>query len=193
MSEETTDGRRLRYAHRRGEILTAATEHALDNGLDGLTLRGIADSVGVSHATLVHHFGTRDALIAEIVQHVLTEALSAPAPVADGDDPLRALWTRATDPMGRRHVRLFAAITGSSLYGQTPLAEAVTHSMRDRTALLARAIEAGGCPASEAEARATLILGVTRGLIVDLLVTDDHDRVEAAFTAFAASLRCAPL
>ncbi|WP_414171570.1 TetR/AcrR family transcriptional regulator [Clavibacter tessellarius] len=78
MGDDPVDGRRLRYAHRRGELLRAATEHVLEHGLDDLTLRGLADGVGVSHATLVHHFATRDGLIAEIVERVLAETFSSP-------------------------------------------------------------------------------------------------------------------
>jgi AcrR family transcriptional regulator len=185
MVDDWIDGRRLRYAHRRGELLRAATEHVLDHGLDDLTLRGIADGVGVSHATLVHHFATRDALITEIVERVLAETFASPDLVAGADDPLRALWSRATDPEGRRHVRLFIAITGRSLHGDPPFAEAVARSVRERTALIARALEAAGRPPAEASAAATVILGVMRGLMVDLLITGDRDRVDAAFAAFA--------
>ncbi|MFT7711002.1 TetR/AcrR family transcriptional regulator [Clavibacter tessellarius] len=186
MDDDPVDGRRLRYAHRRGELLRAATEHVLEHGLDDLTLRGLADGVGVSHATLVHHFATRDGLIAEIVERVLAETFSSPDLVAGAEDPLRALWARATAPEGRRHVRLFVAITGRSMHGDPPFADAVARSLRDRTALVAGALEAAGRPSAEASAAATVILGVMRGLMVDLLLTGDSARVDAAFAAFVA-------
>jgi len=186
MDDDPVDGRRLRYAHRRGELLRAATEHVLEHGLDDLTLRGLADGVGVSHATLVHHFATRDGLIAEIVERVLAETFSSPDLVAGAEDPLRALWARATAPEGRRHVRLFVAITGRSMHGDPPFADAVARSLRDRTAIVAGALEAAGRPPAEASAAATVILGVMRGLMVDLLLTGDSARVDAAFAAFVA-------
>jgi AcrR family transcriptional regulator len=186
MDDEAIDGRRRRYAHRRGELLRAATEHVLDHGIDGLTLRGIADGVGVSHATLVHHFASRDALIAEIVERVLAETFSSPDLVAGADDPLRTLWARATDPEGLRHVRLFVAITGRSLHGDPPFAGAVARSIRERTTLIAAALEAAGRAPADASATATLILGAMRGLMVDLLLTGDRERIDAAFAALAA-------
>ncbi|MBT1636990.1 TetR/AcrR family transcriptional regulator [Clavibacter michiganensis] len=186
MDDDPVDGRRLRYAHRRGELLRAATEHVLEHGLDDLTLRGLADGVGVSHATLVHHFATRDGLIAEIVERVLAETFSSPDLVTGAEDPLRALWARATAPEGRRHVRLFVAITGRSMHGDPPFADAVARSLRDRTALVAGALEAAGRPSAEASAAATVILGVMRGLMVDLLLTGESARVDAAFAAFVA-------
>jgi AcrR family transcriptional regulator len=186
MDDEAIDGRRRRYAHRRGELLRAATEHVLDHGIDGLTLRGIADGVGVSHATLVHHFASRDALIAEIVERVLAETFSSPDLVAGADDPLRTLWARATDPDGLRHVRLFVAITGRSLHGDPPFAGAVARSIQERTTLIAAALEAAGRAPADASATATLILGAMRGLMVDLLLTGDRERIDAAFAALAA-------
>ncbi|WXZ49707.1 hypothetical protein WDV94_13600 [Clavibacter tessellarius] len=106
--------------------------------------------------------------------------------VAGAEDPLRALWARATAPEGRRHVRLFVAITGRSMHGDPPFADAVARSLRDRTALVAGALEAAGRPSAEASAAATVILGVMRGLMVDLLLTGDSARVDAAFAAFVA-------
>ena len=178
---ESVDGRRRRYEHRREEVLLAATEHALEHGLAGLSLRKVAETVGVSHATLVHHFTSKDRLVAEIVDLVLTRTFSSPDLVAAGDpDPLRTLWRHATAPGGRRQIRLFTAITGHALHGSPDLAAAVSRSLQQRTALLTRALVADGAPPGQAAALATLVLGTMRGLLVDLLVTGDEERVEAA-------------
>ncbi|WP_172121089.1 TetR/AcrR family transcriptional regulator [Actinomyces faecalis] len=66
----TPDGR-TRYTNgerRRAEIIDAATQVFAEQGFQGLSLRQIADAVGVSHTLLRHHFGTKDA----ILQAVLT-------------------------------------------------------------------------------------------------------------------------
>lgn len=179
---ENVDGRRRRYEHRREEVLDAAAEHVLEHGLADLSLRKVADTVGVSHATLVHHFTTKDRLVAEIVDLVLTRAFSSPALVPPGSaEPLRVLWRRATAPAGRRNIRLFIAITGHAMHGSPDLAAAVARSLQQRAGLLAAALAAQGCPREEAAALATLVLGTMRGLLVDLLVTGDEERVEAAF------------
>ena len=180
-----TDGRRLRYRHRREELLLAAAEHVLEHGLAQLTLRRIAESAGVSHATLVHHFATRDQLVAEIVDRVLTRVFTAPEVyAAEEGGPLRTLWRRATAPAGLRHLRLFVAITGHSLYAEPGLAEAVHRSVSGRTELMAAGLVAAGCPRAEAPALATMIMGTMRGLVVDLLTTGERDRVDAAFEMF---------
>ena len=187
---EETDGRRLRYQHRREELLRAAAEHVAEHGLAQVSLRRIADTVGVSHATLVHHFETRDQLVAEIVELVLNRAFTSPELVPPGvpGGPLRALWRRAVAPEGRRSIRLFVAITGHAMYAEPAVAEAVRRSVEQRTGMLAAGFAAAGCPRSEAAVLATTVLGVMRGLLVDLLVTGDETRVESAFEAFVRGI-----
>ncbi|OOB90846.1 hypothetical protein B0T42_09420 [Rathayibacter sp. VKM Ac-2630] len=182
------DGRSLRYAHRREELLEAATEHVLEHGLTGLSLRRIAVSAGVSHATLEHHFTSRDRLIAEIVDRVLAVTFADPE-VSRGDaDPLRAIWASATGERGRRYVRLFLAITGQSMHQEPVFADAVARSVRTRVELIAVALEEEGRSRSVALAVATLILGVMRGLLADLLLTGDEERITAAFDVFATGV-----
>ncbi|WP_273167884.1 TetR/AcrR family transcriptional regulator [Actinomyces israelii] len=64
------DGR-TRYANgerRRAEIIDAAMKVFAEQGFNSLSLRQIAEAVGVSHTLLRHHFGTKDT----ILQAVLT-------------------------------------------------------------------------------------------------------------------------
>lgn len=185
---EHVDGRSLRFEHRRGEVLHAATEHALDHGLSGLSLRKVAQTVGVSHATLVHHFTTKDELVAEIVDLVLARSFTLPDLADDDPAPLETVWRRATSSDGRRYVRLFTAITGHAMHGDPALRDAVARSMRERITLLAAGLVRHGCPGPEAAALATSLLSTLRGLLADLLVTDDDERVKAAFDDLAAEL-----
>lgn len=182
---ERVDGRKLRFQHRRGEVLSAATEHALEEGLDDLSLRKVAQSAGVSHATLVHHFSSKDRLVAEIVDRVLSETLSLPDLPRDHPDPVRAIWRRATSPSARRYVRLFVAITGQAMYGDPALSKAVAASMNQRIDLIAAGLIRHGCYESRARTLATSLMATLRGLFVDLLTTGDEQRVNAAFEDFA--------
>ncbi|GAB2497529.1 TetR/AcrR family transcriptional regulator [Promicromonospora xylanilytica] len=185
---EHVDGRKLRFEHRRGEVLRAATDHALDHGLAGLSLRKVAQTVGVSHATLVHHFETKDGLVAEIVDLVLARSLALPDLADDDPAPLETIWRRATSDDGRPYVRLFIAITGHAMHDNPALRDAVARSMKQRTDLLAAGLVRHGCPEAEATALATSLLATLRGLLTDLLTTDDEQRVRAAFDDVAAEL-----
>lgn len=49
-------------------ILDAAEVHLRDKGVSGLRLVSLADEVGMSHSSILHHFGSRDGLIREVIQ-----------------------------------------------------------------------------------------------------------------------------
>jgi AcrR family transcriptional regulator len=63
--------KRLSGEEARARILDAAEAHLRAEGPRGLRLDGIARSIGVSRQALLHHFGTRDALIAAVVNRAL--------------------------------------------------------------------------------------------------------------------------
>ncbi|MHC2998782.1 TetR/AcrR family transcriptional regulator [Microbacterium sp. HJ5] len=54
---------------RRRDILDAATDIFGAKGFTGGTLQEIADQVGMTHAGILHHFGSKDALLLEVLRH----------------------------------------------------------------------------------------------------------------------------
>jgi AcrR family transcriptional regulator len=184
---EQIDGRTLRYQHRRGELVDAVGEYVLDNGVASLSLRRVAQDVGVSHATLQHHFGSKEELLDEIVDHLLMRTLvptdpeELPERLADPEGRLRDMWAQWTSPVGRRDISLFFEIVGQSLFDEAQYGATVKRSMEVRTAMMAEWVAAQGCPEAEAAAVATLLIGELRGLMSDLLVTGDDERIAAAF------------
>jgi len=54
---------------RRREILDAAVEIFGAKGFAGGTLQEIADQVGMTHAGILHHFGSKDQLLLEVLDH----------------------------------------------------------------------------------------------------------------------------
>jgi AcrR family transcriptional regulator len=54
---------------RRRDILDAASDIFGAKGFTGGTLQEIADQVGMTHAGILHHFGSKDALLLEVLQH----------------------------------------------------------------------------------------------------------------------------
>jgi len=53
---------------RRQEILDRAIEVFADKGAGGTSLRAIAEAIGVSHAALLHYFGSREELLIEVLR-----------------------------------------------------------------------------------------------------------------------------
>lgn len=52
---------------RRSDIIDAAAEIFGSKGFTGGTLQEIADQVGMTHAGILHHFGTKDKLLLEVL------------------------------------------------------------------------------------------------------------------------------
>jgi AcrR family transcriptional regulator len=64
--------RRRRDAEQaRDEILAAAERRLIQGGLTGIRLQDVAKDAGVSHPTVLHHFGSREGLIKELVSRAL--------------------------------------------------------------------------------------------------------------------------
>ena len=75
---------------RRDELAEGACDYVLERGLIGLSLRPLAAALGTSDRMLLYHFGTREALIAEVLRRssdrsvAAIEALPVQADVAAG-------------------------------------------------------------------------------------------------------------
>jgi AcrR family transcriptional regulator len=149
----------------------------------------VAKRIGVSHATLVHHFATRDQLITEIIERVVTDAL-VPPKVDRTRGPevwLRQLWAYWRSPEGRRFVKLFLSVVGHSLYDDVGSA-ALRGSIDHRRSRLAEALVEMGCPVDESSVLADYLTATLRGLLLELLVTDDGERVDAGLELLVRDL-----
>lgn len=96
VSSKEVDGRAERYRHVRPELLERLTDYIATHGLHGLTMRNLAAGAGVSHPTFLYHFTSREALLAEVSQHVrrrLVDAAQAAVPPESTDDLYR--WWRS--------------------------------------------------------------------------------------------------
>ncbi|UUU28983.1 TetR family transcriptional regulator [Streptomyces sp. CA-210063] len=75
-SESRKPRRRLHYGEGREALLNAAVRVVARGGLRKLTYRAVAEEAGVTHGLVVHHFGSRDALIEEALAHTIRTSLS---------------------------------------------------------------------------------------------------------------------
>ncbi|QSQ26023.1 TetR/AcrR family transcriptional regulator [Pyxidicoccus parkwayensis] len=71
---------------RRVELLEAAYVLIAEKGLEGLRTRDIAARAGVNISTLHYYFGTKEALIVAVVDHV-NDKFTAPPPGRRGEAP----------------------------------------------------------------------------------------------------------
>ena len=68
--------RAVQYGGGRDALLEATVRVVARAGLRKLTNRAVADEAGVTHGLVSHHFGTRDALIAEALRYVVDRSLA---------------------------------------------------------------------------------------------------------------------
>lgn len=183
------DGRARRYQHRRPQLLAAASEYVLEYGLGELSLRPMAQVLGVSHATLIHHFASKESLLTEIVEYLRTglirqaDADAAQNPSGDTAELLRTFWKRLDDPAERRQFLLLAEIYGLALRDRGRYAKVLAVLAQDLRAPIETSLRGDGVAPASAAALATALLALIRGLQFDLAATGDRARVDAAFDA----------
>jgi AcrR family transcriptional regulator len=171
----------------RDELLERATAYVLEHGLAGLSLRPLAARIGTNARMLVCHFGSKEALVAAILerataqQHAVLGQHSGSSPTV-----LRAFWTHVTQEDLRPQWRLLLEIDVLGLH-EPVYATASKRAFADWRAVLSALLE-GQHPPERAAALATLVVGTFSGLLLDLVVTGDLERVNRAFANFAALL-----
>jgi AcrR family transcriptional regulator len=167
---------------RRRRLLDDAVDYVVAHGLSGLSLRPLAAALGTDASVLLHHFGSKDALLVAVLNGV-RDRLRAVDAVVREDDPaarVRAVWGWAADPAHDRLYRLFFEAYALALRHPERYRDFLDHVVADWLAQLGPAVGERG---------ATLAIATLRGLLLDLLATGDRARVEAALQEYAASLR----
>lgn len=101
---------------RRGEIFDAFVRYVAERGYDRTNMGDIADALGMSKGTIVHHFGTKAQMLRELEETHLARQL----------DALQMAWARLAAP----HERIAAIIYASALL-QVVARDATVASQRE--------------------------------------------------------------
>ena len=165
----------------RAQLLDRVVADVAEHGLTDRSLRDIAAAVGTSHRMLLYHFGSREGLVAAIVQSVeAAQRQLLRELAADTSDPavlVLALWHRVSSPELRPFVRLFfESLAASAGSDATP---DLTSPWLDEAANL---IAVAGIDADAVDVR--LGIALTRGLLIDVLMTGDVEPATAALQRF---------
>lgn len=97
---------------------------------------------------------------------------------------MRAWWRHISDPALWPNARLFFELYGQALQGRAHTVELLEGIVEDWVGPIAEINVAIGVPEPLARANARLGIAVTRGLLLDLLATEDVTAVNAAMEAF---------
>ena len=170
---------------RRRQLLDALIDAFADGGIGDRSLREIAEAVGTSHRMLLHHFGSRDELLLTIVDEIERRQMSVlPDAATEPADAMAAMWADVRRPELRPFERLFFECYARGAQGEQPFARMLPGAVES---WLDEVDAKTGGSADPAFVR--LGLAVTRGLLLDLIATNDDDGVDAAAQAFVELLR----
>jgi AcrR family transcriptional regulator len=165
---------------RRQELLDAVVKECAERGIGDRSLRDIGAAVGTSHRMLLHHFGSRDDLLLAIVDEVeRRQRALLPELPAEPAAAMAAMWHNLRRPELRPFERLFFECYARGAQGEQPF-----------VGMLPGAVDAWLADAQAADpALVRLGLAVMRGLLLDLVGTEDHAGVDAAAQAFVDLVR----
>lgn len=178
---------------RRDALLDAAVDHVVDHGLAGLSIRSLADALGVAHNTVTYHFGSR----AELLQALFTRLAQRirRTSAVGGSDPacldafaraeITATWQWLSAEERRGMWTTFFEVFALAIREPDTYRGFLDHVAEDWVNPLADQMGAAGFSDDAARARATLVVAAVRGLVLELQSTtpDQRDRVDGAIDA----------
>lgn len=184
------DGRKLRYAHRRDELLAASAGYVLEHGLATLSLRPLGKAIGIAPSALVHHFGTKEQLVTEVLGFIRDRSLldEPGAGAGDGLEGYAQFWRRWDDAAALPLLRLTYEVIGLAIHSPEKFVDFRAHLIADWLVVVEAQLRVAGCPAGELEALATSLIAHMAGLQLDLLLTGDRERTDAAHESFLRML-----
>jgi len=203
---------RHKDAARYEDLLDGCTAYAEENGLFTLTLRPLAEHLGTSTRNLLHHFGSREALIETVVERVRASYLDLSremisrirlAAVERGSEPdvvadvvaegLNVAWAQALTSPGRRRIALFFEIYSAAVRDPRLCESFLVPVVDEWVTPMAEAIEGIGASPAAARSVAARIVAVHRGLLLETLALGpnpgtDNAHVDAVLAARAEIL-----
>lgn len=174
----------------REDLLAGIVDYLLEYGLAGLSLRPLAAALRVSPRTLLYHFGSKEGLVGAALEEAnqrqirLLEAWYERSAEHDARTLLLRAWQWLAAPRHERLLRLVFEMSGYTLRDRRRYAGPLRAASSGWIAPFARALAARGFSDERAASLATLLVGVMRGLLFDVLATGERARTERAFRSF---------
>lgn len=166
----------------RVELLERAIDHTLIHGLADFTLRPLAKALKTNARMLVYHFGSREGLMQEILMGLRKREDERIQSWLQGGknrslaDFLEWYWERLSSPQARPALLLIFELYALALRNPKEYPGVLT----DPLAYWRRLSEQTTKKSEADTAQATLLLGATRGLLLDLCATGDRARIGKA-------------
>ena len=187
-----------RRAAARDRLLKAAAELIAECGLAAVTLARVGERAGYSRGIANHHFGTKAALIEELISQVEHEFVAATAPVRSLDASVDELVTTSSIFIGLLEDlpaihRAFLVLWASAVADDElrPRMAASDAAFRDAvTAIVERGKACGEVDDSlDADTIAVMLLGQLRGVALQHLIAGDAIDLAHVGRGLEAALR----
>ena len=172
----------------RTNLRDQAVDYVLAHGVGDLSLRPLAKALKTNARMLLYHFGSREGLMREILTGARERGDDRIQAWFQGVEKQRTLpqflrwyWKRVSAPSVRPMTRLVFELYALAL--RNP--HEYPGVLEDPIAYWQTLTEKAGISSEVDDVVATLLLGATRGLLLDLCATGDRARVGRAWEALA--------
>lgn len=179
----------------REALLGKAVAWFAQHGVGDSSLRAIGEGIGTSHRMLIYHFGSREGLLAAVVDTVERGERDALAGflLAHADDPYAAgaaFWERVADTAST-FAPLFFELSGHAMQGKQHAAGLRQWLADGWLDALAGGFQASGVAPERSRELARQSLAMARGLLFELAITGDRAGVDAAMADYTRQVRWA--
>lgn len=173
----------------RERLLQALFDEFGENGpRPNLSMRQVAERLGVHHTLLTYHFGSRPGLLSAVLSEARRRdnlVIAATGGALGFVDMLRAIWEYYSTPANEERTRAFFHLIGLAVYERGAFVGFVA-DLDDLTRLLEAAARRDGRTAAEAAEQSLIAIACVRGLLLQRLLSPS-DEVDAAADRFIAS------
>lgn len=173
--DETTTVPEPQTSGTRDALIQSAVRVGARKGLRGLTYRAVAEDAGLAHGMIVHHFGSRDALIAAALEHTVHRTLrdAVTVPNQSSDEIGSHLREVAAD----EEVLLFQREMVNEARRRPELQPPVRRILQEYENAVGRQLAAAGVTDP---AMVVLVAAAMEGLVQRQLTVEDQPAIEGA-------------
>jgi len=176
----------------REQLLAKAVAWFAEHGIGDTSLRTLATGIGTSHRMLIYHFGSREGLLAAVVEAVEQEEHAALVELASSDlDPFEAgaaFWARVAD-RAAVFAPLFFELSTHAMRGAPHAAGLREWLHTGWTTALGDSFVSLGLPPDRAGTLALQSLAMARGLLFEVAVTGDRAAADTAMASWTEQVR----
>lgn len=172
---------------RKNELIESLIAYLLENGLADLSLRPLAAGTGTSARLLIYHFGSKEGLLAEVLEAMQAQVRQSCAQLLDkptsgrrSKPPLKLFWNWAIADENYPYLKLLFELQILAIQNPDTYAQYLERNTDSWLDLALAALS----PSLRTPAMATLCTAVFDGLFIELMSSGDRKRTTQALDHF---------